>query len=97
MGSTLLFHFKKPVIAANVGGIPDILGDNEYGLLINAFDDHELAEKLWLYIKTKHYEITTLKQVFNEKKSLVLMKFAAIITSFIKKYHAPNRIPRNYH
>ena len=48
LGSAILevFHFKKPVIAANVGGIPDILGDNEYGLLINAFDDHELAEKI---------------------------------------------------
>jgi len=48
LGSAILevFHFKKPVIAANVGGIPDILGDNEYGLLINAFNDHELAEKI---------------------------------------------------
>ncbi|MEI6745707.1 MAG: glycosyltransferase [Methylococcaceae bacterium] len=48
LGSAILeaFHFKKPVIAANVGGIPDILGDNEYGLLVNPFDDHELAEKI---------------------------------------------------
>lgn len=48
LGSAILeaFHFKKPVIAANVGGIPDILGDNEYGLLVNPFDDNELAEAI---------------------------------------------------
>jgi glycosyltransferase involved in cell wall biosynthesis len=48
LGSAILeaFHFKKPVIAGNVGGIPDILGDNEYGLLINPFDNRELAEKI---------------------------------------------------
>lgn len=45
LGSAILeaFQFKKPVIAANVGGIPDILGDNEFGFLINPFDDAELG------------------------------------------------------
>jgi glycosyltransferase involved in cell wall biosynthesis len=48
LGSAILeaFYFKKPVIAANIGGIPDILGNNEYGLLINPFDDFELAEAI---------------------------------------------------
>ena len=46
LGSAILeaFQFQKPVIAANVGGIPDILGNNEYGLLINPFNENELAE-----------------------------------------------------
>ncbi|MDD2863497.1 MAG: glycosyltransferase family 4 protein [Methylococcales bacterium] len=46
LGSAILeaFQFKKPVIAANVGGIPDILGNNNYGLLINPLDENELAE-----------------------------------------------------
>ncbi|MDD5227254.1 MAG: glycosyltransferase family 4 protein [Methylococcales bacterium] len=48
LGSAILeaFHFKKPVIAANVGGIPDILGDNDYGLLINPFDTDELSNAI---------------------------------------------------
>lgn len=48
LGSAILeaFHLKKPVIAANIGGIPDILGNNEYGLLINPFDDDELSEAI---------------------------------------------------
>lgn len=48
LGSAILeaFHFKKPVIAANVGGIPDILANNEYGLLINPFDNEKLSEAM---------------------------------------------------
>jgi glycosyltransferase involved in cell wall biosynthesis len=61
LGSAILeaFHFNKPVIAANIGGIPDILGDNEYGLLIDPFDENQLAETiLTLYRNTElrnHY------------------------------------------
>jgi glycosyltransferase involved in cell wall biosynthesis len=48
LGSAILeaFQFKKPVIGANVGGIPDILGNNEFGLLINPFDDFELGKAI---------------------------------------------------
>ncbi len=48
LGSAILeaFYLKKPVIAANIGGIPDILSNNEYGLLINPFDDHELRDAI---------------------------------------------------
>ncbi len=48
LGSAILeaFQFQKPVIAANVGGIPDILGNNEQGLLINPFDENELAKAI---------------------------------------------------
>jgi len=63
LGSAILeaFHFKKPVIAAKVGGIPDILGDNKYGLLVNPFDDHELAEKIM-----KLYQDETLRNYYAE-------------------------------
>ncbi len=46
LGSAILeaFQFQKPVIASNVGGIPDILGNNEFGFLIHPFDDFELGE-----------------------------------------------------
>lgn len=48
LGSAILeaFQFQKPVIAANVGGIPDILGDNEYGILINPLDENELVQAI---------------------------------------------------
>lgn len=55
LGSAILeaFQFKKPVIAANVGGIPDILGDNEFGLLINPFDENELSEAIFKLYQDK--------------------------------------------
>lgn len=45
LGSAILeaFQFQKPVIAANIGGISDILGNNEFGILINPFDNFELS------------------------------------------------------
>jgi glycosyltransferase involved in cell wall biosynthesis len=48
LGSAILeaFNFKCPVIAANVGGIPDILGDDAYGLLINPNSEHELTNAI---------------------------------------------------
>lgn len=48
LGSAILeaFQFQTPVIAANVGGIPDILGNNEYGLLNNPLDENELSTNI---------------------------------------------------
>jgi glycosyltransferase involved in cell wall biosynthesis len=63
LGSAILeaFNFRKPVIAANVGGIPDILGNNEYGLLVNPFDDFELAEMI-----LKFYQDNSLRHHYSE-------------------------------
>lgn len=63
LGSAILeaFQFQKPVIAANVGGIPDILGDNEFGLLINPFDDFELSAAI-----LKLYENESLRNAYSK-------------------------------
>jgi len=46
LGSTLLdvMRFGIPIIASNVGGIPDIISDN--GILINPQNSQELTEKI---------------------------------------------------
>lgn len=48
LGSAILevFKFKKPVIAANIGGIIDILDANGYGLLIDPNDEKNLADAI---------------------------------------------------
>lgn len=63
LGSAILeaFQFKKPVIAANVGGIPDILGNNEFGLLINPFNEVELEEAI-----LKFYQNESLRNQYAE-------------------------------
>ena len=40
------FAAGKPVIGSTVGGIPDLIDDNENGLLFQAQDDEDLAEKM---------------------------------------------------
>lgn len=48
LGSAILeaFNFKLPVIATDIGGIKDILGNNEYGMLINPHDENMLADAI---------------------------------------------------
>ena len=40
------FYHKVPVVSTNVGGIPEIIGDGENGLLSNPFQAESLANKL---------------------------------------------------
>jgi glycosyltransferase involved in cell wall biosynthesis len=63
LGSAILeaFNFKCPVIGANVGGIPDILGDDIYGLLINPQSQSELAEAIM-----KLYDDKSLREYYAE-------------------------------
>lgn len=55
LGSAILeaFGFKLPVIASNVDGIPDIVINNQNGLLINPADKNELKEKIELLYNNK--------------------------------------------
>ncbi len=69
LGSAILeaFQFQKPVIAANVGGIPDVLGDNEFGLLINPLDDFELCEAVLKFYQDNSLRNHYAKMGFNRK------------------------------
>ena len=44
---------KKPVVATNVGGIPELMKDNQTGFLIEKGDADNWIEKLSLLIKDK--------------------------------------------
>ena len=44
---------RKPVVATNVGGIPELMKDNETGFLIKEGDVKEWIEKLSLLINDK--------------------------------------------
>ncbi len=48
LGVVLLeaLHYGRPVVASNVGGIPDVVRDGETGLLTRDKDPNDLAEKL---------------------------------------------------
>ena len=44
---------KKPVVATNVGGIPELMRDNETGFLVEKGNSKELIEKLSILIDNK--------------------------------------------
>jgi glycosyltransferase involved in cell wall biosynthesis len=43
----------KPVIASNVGGIPELIRNNENGFLFETGNSHDLAEKLSILLKDR--------------------------------------------
>ena len=45
-------HHKKPVIASNIGGIPEIVVDGVTGLLVPPRDSHALAEAIDRLLKS---------------------------------------------
>jgi len=42
----IAYHFRKPVIATNVGGLPDVVFDGETGYLVQPNDPNQLANKI---------------------------------------------------
>jgi glycosyltransferase involved in cell wall biosynthesis len=42
---------RKPVVATNVGGIPEIVEDGENGFLVPPADEHKLSEKIISLLK----------------------------------------------
>jgi len=48
---------KKPVVATNVGGIPELMKDNETGFLVNKGDVDEWIEKLLLLINDNNQAV----------------------------------------
>ena len=57
MGRVLLeaMACKKPIIASNVGGIPEIIKDGYNGLLFESENVDDLAEKIRLVLSNKKY------------------------------------------
>jgi glycosyltransferase involved in cell wall biosynthesis len=42
----IAYHFRKPVIATNVGGLPDVIFDGETGFLVPPDNPTQLANKI---------------------------------------------------
>ncbi|MFV1985537.1 MAG: glycosyltransferase [Thiohalomonadales bacterium] len=64
---------EKPVVATNVGGIPNVIHDNENGLLVEAGDMAELEQKLNLILENKVLR----DQLAEQAKATVLKHYSA--------------------
>ena len=47
------FFLKVPVVGTNVGGIPELIKNNETGLLVPPNDPHKLAESINKLLENK--------------------------------------------
>ena len=72
--------FKLPVIACNVGGIPEIINDNDTGLLFQLENHRELSQKIIRLIKNHDYA----KKIGNNLYNKVVNEFTW--KNAIKKY-----------
>ena len=63
---------SKPVIASNVGGIPDLIQDGQNGFLFKAGNSDELAEKLKTLLNNRVLAI----EIGKKGRELILGKFS---------------------
>ena len=66
---------EKPVVASNVGGIPDIIINGKTGFLVKPKDTNEIAEKVLILLQDKNLSVrfgkagrNHVKELFEEKK-----------------------------
>lgn len=85
LGSTLLdvMYFNVPIIASNVGGIPDIIKHEETGLLFENADDEALAEGIITLYQNRQHAKTLAEQA---KKQLSLYSPEAMAQSYFNLY-----------
>jgi glycosyltransferase involved in cell wall biosynthesis len=62
----IAYHFDKPVIATNVGGLAEVVIDNETGLIVAPLDPAKLSESIVRFYKEEK-ESTFVKNVKREK------------------------------
>lgn len=85
LGSVLLdvMYFNVPIIASNVGGIPDIVKHEETGLLFENADDEALAKGIITLYQNRKYAKTLAEQA---KQQLSLYSPEAMAQSYFNLY-----------
>jgi glycosyltransferase involved in cell wall biosynthesis len=57
---------KLPIIATDVGGVRDVLGDNKYGKIVNPSNHIEISSAIKSLIQ--NYELSNKMAILGEKK-----------------------------
>ena len=79
---------EKPVIATNVGGIPELMQDGKTGFLVEKGDYNNLIEKIKMLINNeyKRKDMGTSGRIFVDKNfnwNVIAKRFSNILTSYI--------------
>lgn len=76
------FAFNKPVLATNVGSIPEIVIHNHYGIVVNARDPDALGEGLLLMLEKSQYFSDNIRSEYSAGKH----SWNNIANSLIEEY-----------
>ena len=80
----IAYHFNKPVVVTDVGGLPDMVANDKTGIIINPDDPKGLADVLSVNLKNKNFY--NMRNYINEyKKQFSWKNFIKGIDSLIKK------------
>ncbi len=73
----ICYHFNKPMLVTNVGGLPEIVPNNKVGYVINP-DSNSIAEKLLDFFETSKEEYFV-QNILEEKKKFMWNRMTSTI------------------
>lgn len=73
----ICYHFNKPMLVSNVGGLPEIVPDGKVGYVVNP-DSDSIAEKLLDFFETPKKEIF-IDNILEEKKKYLWNRMTSTI------------------
>lgn len=79
----IAYHYDKPVITTNVGGLPEVIEEGKTGFIVPAEDAAALAQSIIHFFKIKD-RIDFSKNISNYKKQFSWDRMAAEIEGFMK-------------
>ncbi|GHV43250.1 glycosyl transferase [Bacteroidia bacterium] len=77
--SQIAYHFEKPILVTNVGGLPEIVPDGTVGYVVDT-QPNEIAEALVDFFEKKR-EKTFVENIKTEKEKYGWDKFVKVITN----------------
>ena len=78
----IAYHFEKPMLVTNVGGLPEIVPDGKVGYCVNT-NEKEIADALIDFYQNKRFENYFTDNIIKEKEKYAWSKMTETITQMI--------------
>ncbi|MFZ4400526.1 MAG: glycosyltransferase [Bacteroidales bacterium] len=79
----ICYHFNKPMLVTNVGGLPEIVPDGIAGYIVEA-DSKEIADRIYDFYENNKVDYFT-RGIINEKQKYLWSRMTTTIYELIKK------------
>ncbi len=79
----IAYHYNKPVITTNVGGLPEVIEEGRTGFVVPAQDTRALADAISRFFKVKN-EINFTENIQKYKQRFSWENLARAITDFVE-------------